>query len=87
MGALRNSTQKEARKEERDKRVFGVLFNKQLGQHILKNPLVVQNIIDRVSSDYYWGRLPEQHAYLSVFTSLRFVLQTQYLKLVLVRVI
>ncbi|KAI8053852.1 putative dimethyladenosine transferase-like protein [Syncephalis plumigaleata] len=47
MGALRNSTQKDGRKEDRDKRVFGVMFNKQLGQHILKNPLVVQNIIDR----------------------------------------
>lgn len=30
-------------------RAFGPLFNKDLGQHILKNPLVAQGIVDKVS--------------------------------------
>jgi hypothetical protein len=47
------SSRKEARKEERNQRAFGVLFNKQLGQHILKNPLVVQTIVERVSCSLY----------------------------------
>jgi hypothetical protein len=29
-------------------RAFGPLFNKDLGQHILKNPLVAQGIVDKV---------------------------------------
>ena len=30
-------------------RAFGPLFNKDLGQHILKNPLVAQGIVDKVN--------------------------------------
>ena len=33
-----------------DQRAFGPLFNKDLGQHILKNPLVAQGIVDKVRS-------------------------------------
>jgi 18S rRNA (adenine1779-N6/adenine1780-N6)-dimethyltransferase len=29
-------------------RAFGPIFNKDLGQHILKNPLVAQGIVDKV---------------------------------------
>lgn len=31
-----------------DMRAFGPIFNKDLGQHILKNPLVAQGIVDKV---------------------------------------
>ena len=33
-----------------DQRAFGPLFNKDLGQHLLKNPLVAQGIVDKVRS-------------------------------------
>jgi 18S rRNA (adenine1779-N6/adenine1780-N6)-dimethyltransferase len=33
-----------------DMRAFGPIFNKDLGQHILKNPLVAQGIVDKVRS-------------------------------------
>lgn len=39
-----------------DMRAFGPIFNKDLGQHILKNPLVAQGIVDKVRStmiDYF----------------------------------
>ncbi|KAI7857437.1 dimethyladenosine transferase [Circinella umbellata] len=32
-----------------DQRAFGPLFNKDLGQHILKNPLVAQGIVDKAN--------------------------------------
>jgi hypothetical protein len=32
-------------------RAFGPLFNKDLGQHILKNPLVAQGIVDKVKNE------------------------------------
>lgn len=31
-----------------DARSLGPIFNKDLGQHILKNPLVAQGIVDKV---------------------------------------
>lgn len=36
--------------ETEDMRAFGPIFNKDLGQHILKNPLVAQGIVDKVRS-------------------------------------
>ena len=30
----------------------GIMFNTGIGQHILKNPLVVNGIIDKVGSSY-----------------------------------
>lgn len=43
-------TAKAAKKTETkdEMRAFGPLFNKDLGQHILKNPLVAQGIVDKV---------------------------------------
>lgn len=44
-------TAKQAKKQQdnnNDARAFGPLFNKDLGQHILKNPLVAQGIVDKV---------------------------------------
>lgn len=42
-------TTKAAKKTEVDEmRAFGPIFNKDLGQHILKNPLVAQGIVDKV---------------------------------------
>lgn len=32
-----------------DARSLGPIFNKDLGQHILKNPLVAQGIVDKVT--------------------------------------
>ena len=43
MGKARNE-----RKADASTRHFGPMFNKQLGQHILKNPLVVDGIVDKV---------------------------------------
>ncbi|KAL0084026.1 dimethyladenosine transferase [Phycomyces blakesleeanus] len=42
-------TTKQTKKQESgaDMRAFGPLFNKDLGQHILKNPLVAQGIVDK----------------------------------------
>lgn len=36
-----------------DMRAFGPIFNKDLGQHILKNPLVAQGIVDKVSDIWH----------------------------------
>lgn len=36
-------------------RAFGPLFNKDLGQHILKNPLVAQGIVDKVQRFFYFS--------------------------------
>lgn len=43
-------TTKAAKKTEAvdEMRAFGPIFNKDLGQHILKNPLVAQGIVDKV---------------------------------------
>lgn len=38
-------------------RAFGPIFNKDLGQHILKNPLVAQGIVDKVPLDKPFLRL------------------------------
>jgi 18S rRNA (adenine1779-N6/adenine1780-N6)-dimethyltransferase len=45
-------TTKATKKSEsaEDMRAFGPIFNKDLGQHILKNPLVAQGIVDKVRS-------------------------------------
>lgn len=42
-------TAKQTKKDSSaEMRAFGPLFNKDLGQHILKNPLVAQGIVDKV---------------------------------------
>lgn len=44
-------TAKQTKKDSSaEMRAFGPLFNKDLGQHILKNPLVAQGIVDKVRS-------------------------------------
>lgn len=40
-------------------RAFGPLFNKDLGQHILKNPLVAQGIVDKVHYLEHFLYLPQ----------------------------
>ncbi|CAO3639752.1 unnamed protein product [Cunninghamella blakesleeana] len=43
-------TAKQTKKEANsDMRAFGPIFNKDLGQHILKNPLVAQGIVDKAN--------------------------------------
>ncbi|KAI9307225.1 dimethyladenosine transferase [Cunninghamella echinulata] len=43
-------TTKQAKKQDNaDMRAFGPIFNKDLGQHILKNPLVAQGIVDKAN--------------------------------------
>lgn len=42
-------------------RAFGPLFNKDLGQHILKNPLVAQGIVDKVGLQEKKERRKSKH--------------------------
>ncbi|CAO3636623.1 unnamed protein product [Cunninghamella echinulata] len=43
-------TTKQTKKQDNaDMRAFGPIFNKDLGQHILKNPLVAQGIVDKAN--------------------------------------
>lgn len=46
-------------------RAFGPLFNKDLGQHILKNPLVAQGIVDKVHYLEHFQQLPQDLTELS----------------------
>lgn len=52
MPKLTTKTTKKMESAE-DMRAFGPIFNKDLGQHILKNPLVAQGIVDKVRSTFF----------------------------------
>lgn len=70
-----------------DMRAFGPIFNKDLGQHILKNPLVAQGIVDKVTLAIDTRTCDDPLSDIAVLihrpTSLA---QIQYWKLVLVPV-
>lgn len=67
-----------------DMRAFGPIFNKDLGQHILKNPLVAQGIVDKV---IFVDRCDINYGLLTCHFRLICLDQTPYWKLVLVLVI
>ena len=50
MPKLTAKAAQKANNAQEDMRAFGPIFNKDLGQHILKNPLVAQGIVDKVRS-------------------------------------
>lgn len=50
------------KQESEDMRAFGPIFNKDLGQHILKNPLVAQGIVDKVRSTMSKRRREKQRS-------------------------
>jgi 18S rRNA (adenine1779-N6/adenine1780-N6)-dimethyltransferase len=51
----RQKAQKNSKEQssEATNRAFGPIFNKDLGQHILKNPLVAQGIVDKVQLTHH----------------------------------
>jgi 18S rRNA (adenine1779-N6/adenine1780-N6)-dimethyltransferase len=43
---------KVSRTTRNNHKTFGPIFNKELGQHILKNPLLVNSIVEKVACSF-----------------------------------